>query len=293
MLSMTGFGDAQHQSDTLTVRVEVRSVNNRHLKISCRLPEGYAGLESQLEGVVRDFVRRGSMQLNVQIDRARRDEDYQINESLLVHYHHQISALSSRLHDIGEIHLTDLLQLPGVVCETKPMTVDAAAEWPLVEATVREALERLNQMRQQEGLALAADLHENCEAIVKELDQIEQRAPEIVKFYETRLLDRIGQLLSEHNLPADPAAVIREVAVFADRVDISEEIVRLRSHLKQFHVIMTTEKSAGRKLDFLIQELLRETNTIGSKGNDAQIARHVVQVKTNIERLREMIQNVE
>ncbi len=293
MLSMTGFGDAQRQSDTLTVRIEVRSVNNRHLKLSCRLPDGYAGLEGPLEAVVREYVRRGSVQLNLQIERATREEDYQIDESLLAHFYRQLSELSAQLHAIDEIRLTDLLQLPGVVRETQPQSTDTQGEWPLVEATLRDALQRLNAMRQQEGQALAADLRENCAAIDQALDLIAQRAPEIVKAYEGRLLDRINQLLAEHDLATEPAAVIREVGVFADRVDISEEIVRLRSHLKQFDAIMEAETSAGRKLDFLIQELLRETNTIGSKGNDAQIARHVVEVKASIERLREMIQNVE
>ncbi len=293
MLSMTGFGDAQQQNDVLAVWVEVRSVNNRHLKLSCRLPDGYAGLESRLESVVRERVRRGSLQLNLKIERLTGDEDYEINESLLSHFHQQVSALSARLHDIGEIHLTDLLQLPGVVVEAKRATVDADMEWPLVEATLCKALERLNEMRRQEGTALAADLRSNCDCIDDELDQIQQRAPEIVDAYQTRLLDRINQLMAEQDLQADPSAVIREVALFADRADISEEVVRLRSHLEQFGQVMQTERSAGRKLEFLIQELLRETNTIGSKGNDAQIARHVVQIKTNIERLREMIQNVE
>jgi uncharacterized protein (TIGR00255 family) len=129
--------------------------------------------------------------------------------------------------------------------------------------------------------------------IEQELDQIIRRAPEVVSAYEARLLERINQLLAEHNLNADPTMVVREVGVFADRADIAEESVRLRSHLQQFDVIMQSERHSGRKLDFLIQELLREANTIGSKANDAQIARHVVQIKTHIERLREMIQNVE
>jgi uncharacterized protein (TIGR00255 family) len=293
MLSMTGFGEAQQQEGELTVRVEVRSVNNRHLKLSCRLPDGYSSLEPQLEGVVRELVRRGALQLNLQIERTSCEEDYRLNEPLLVHYYQQISALSAKLHDVAQIHLADLLQLPGVISEVHSLAVDTQHEWPLIDATLRQALERLNHMRQLEGAALAADLRSNCESIEKELDQIEQLAPEVVKSYESRLRERIGQLLAEHSLPIDQSSVIREVAVFADRADIAEEVVRLRSHLKQFDVVMRTERTAGRKLEFLIQELLRETNTIGSKGNDAQIARHVVQIKTSIERLREMIQNVE
>jgi uncharacterized protein (TIGR00255 family) len=293
MLSMTGYGEAQQEHDQLKVRVEIRSVNNRHLKLNCRLPDGYAGMESQLEGVVRQHVRRGALALNLYVERARHEEDYQVNEPLLEHYHRRISALGARLHDRAEIHLTDLLLLPGVVNEAPPASPDTETEWPLVEATLSQALERLNEMRRREGAELAADLKTNCAAIDQLLDRIRQRAPDLVKAYETRLLERINQLLADIDLQADASTVIREVALFADRVDVAEELVRLRSHLKQFDQIMRTEPSAGRKLEFLIQEMLRETNTIGSKANDAQIALHVVEIKTHIERLREMIQNVE
>lgn len=290
---MTGYGDAHQTTDALTVRVEVRSVNNRHLKVVSRLPDGYSGLEPRVESVVRDRVRRGSLQVNLQVDRPLGADDYKVNESLLLHYHQQLSALSAKLHDRGEIHLLDLLQLPGVVSDIKSTDAKLDDDWPVIEATLVQALAQLNQMRQHEGTALSNDLQANCRSISAELDEIELRAPEIVKAYEARLLDRINQLLAEHDVQADPTAVIREVGIFADRVDIAEEIVRLRSHLQQFGVIMQQENTAGRKLEFLIQELLRETNTIGSKGNDAQVARHVVQIKANIERLREMIQNVE
>jgi uncharacterized protein (TIGR00255 family) len=293
MFSMTGFGEARRENDRLAVRIEIRSVNNRHLKVSYRLPDGYLGFEPQLEAVIKDHIHRGSLLLNVSIDRVGSEQPYTINEALLVHYHEQISALRARLHDTGDIHLADLLQLPGVVIESLPDKVDSKAEWPLVEATLIAAIEQLNHMRKEEGNALAADLRLNCQAIGQELDEISQRAPEVVTAYQARLLERINQLLAEHNLQADPTLVVREVGLFADRVDIAEECVRLRSHLDQFERIMAAERHSGRKLDFLVQELLREANTIGSKANNAQIARHVVQIKTNIERLREMIQNVE
>ncbi len=293
LLSMTGFGEAQRQMAGILVRAEIRSVNNRHLKLSTRLPEGYGPLEAPIEALVRQHVRRGSLQLNLQLIREAGDDEYRLNEALLVSYHRQLSGLSSRLHDNGDVTLASLLTLPGVVTEGDGRRVDVEAEWPRVEPVIGEALQHLNRMREREGAALAADLHDNCQSILADLAQIEVRAPEMVRGYEVRLLERINQLLADQNVQLDPTAIIREVGIFADRVDIREETVRLRSHLQQFDVIMSTEQSAGRKLEFLIQELLRETNTIGSKANDSQVARHVVQIKTAIERLREMLQNVE
>lgn len=290
---MTGFGDAQHQVPGMTVRVEIRSVNNRHLKLSTRLPEGYATLEAQLESLVRQHVRRGTLQVNLFVSREAAEGDYRINEQVLTGYHRQLTSLTARLHDRTEIPLAALLQLPGVVDDAGGHRLDAETEWLTVQPVIEAALERLNQMRAREGTALASDLLANCEDIRRELEQIEARAPEVVKAYEVRLLERINQLLSAHDVQAEPSAVIREVGIFADRVDIREEIVRLRSHLDHFDKIMHSEQAAGRKLEFLIQEMLRETNTIGSKANDARVAQHVVQIKTAIERLREMIQNVE
>jgi uncharacterized protein (TIGR00255 family) len=148
-------------------------------------------------------------------------------------------------------------------------------------------------MRAEEGAAMAADLHANCQAITRSLDSVDDRAPLVVEAYGRRLTERLNKLLDQYPVSIDPADVVREVGIFADRSDISEEIVRLRSHLRQFDSTACGEESNGRKLEFLIQEMLRETNTIGSKANDAEIARHVVEIKTAIERMREMIQNVE
>jgi len=290
---MTGYGEAQEQAAGETVRIEIRSVNNRHFKLSCRLPDGFASVESLLDGVLREQIRRGTVQLNLYIARDTLPDDYQINETVLVNYHHQLNALRNRLHDLAELPIAALLGMPGVVVDASRRLADVESEWPLIERVVRRAVAQLNQMRAREGQALATDLKSNCAVIERELDQIEQLAPQIVKAYQARLLDRINQLLADQNVHLEPSAIIREVGIFADRTDISEEIVRLRSHLHQFDVVMTTEPAPGRKLEFLIQELLRETNTIGSKANDAQVARHVVEIKTAIERLREMIQNVE
>ena len=154
-------------------------------------------------------------------------------------------------------------------------------------------MENLAQMRAEEGRAMAADLKVNCRAAAASLEQIEQRAPLVVDAYRTRFEERLKRILAEYEVALDPADLIKEVGLFAERSDISEEIVRLRSHLDQFATTMGLPESAGLKLEFLTQEMVRETNTIGSKANDVEIARHVIEIKTAIERIREMIQNIE
>jgi uncharacterized protein (TIGR00255 family) len=166
-------------------------------------------------------------------------------------------------------------------------------DWPVIEEALRDALDHLQQMRAREGEAMAADMLANHAVIVAEVDAIQGRAPVVVEAYAQRLRDRLNALLAEHEVRVEPADIVREVGIFAERSDIAEEIVRLRSHLEQFDQIMRSGDSVGRKLEFITQEMFRETNTIGSKANDADIARHVVEIKAAIERMREMIQNVE
>lgn len=293
MLSMTGHGEAQRQEAGVRVAVEVRTVNNRYLKVSLRISEGFSSLEPQIEAVIRDQLRRGTVTVNVRVDRESSPDDFRLNEVVLASYHRQIHELARRSAWASDVRIDSLLALPGVVAENAGRLADVDAVWPVVQRTLQEALEKLSQMRAEEGAAMSRDLQANCQAIAADLDQVEQRAPLVVEGYRKRLLERVNKLLEEFGLEIQPADVVREVGLFTDRSDMSEEIVRLRSHLQQFEAIARTEQGSGRKLEFVIQEMLRETNTIGSKANDAEIARHVVEIKTAIERMREMIQNVE
>ncbi len=293
LLSMTGHGEAQRQQDGVAVAVEVRTVNNRYLKTTFRTSEGYGALEPNIEAVVRRHIRRGTVQVNVRVDRQASPDDFKLNEVVLASYQQQLEAVRKKAGSTEPVHLDSLLMLPGVVDEAACRQISAEADWPLVEQTLDEALRNLSLMRAEEGAAMAADLHANCEVIATELDRIEERAPLVVEAYRKRLTERLNKLLEEYEVSIEATDVVREVGIFADRGDISEEIVRLRSHLRQFDAIAASEESNGRKLEFLIQEILRETNTIGSKANDAEIAGHVVEIKTAIERMREMIQNVE
>jgi len=183
--------------------------------------------------------------------------------------------------------------LPGVVDERSAREVRAEEDWPRIEQLLGRAMDRVSEMRRQEGEAMAKDLAANCDAIRGQLEKVELKAPTVAESYRTRLTERLNVWLRDHDITVEAADVVREVGIFADRCDISEEIVRLRSHLDQFGEILGQSESAGRKLEFITQEMFRETNTIGSKANDAEIAQHVIEVKACIERMREMIQNVE
>jgi len=293
LLSMTGFGEAHQQADGLAVVVEVRTINNRYFKFSMRSSEGYSALESQMEGVVREQIKRGTVQVSLQVARSTSPEDYSLNSAVLEAYRRQIHELQQRWGSNGDVPLASMLLLPGVVNEkiANPNTV--SADWPVIESTLQAALAHLAKMRRDEGRAMAADLQANCAVIEIELKQIAARAPSVVAAYRSRLEERVRTALEEHQFSLNPADLVREVAIYAERGDISEEIVRLGSHLQQFQQIMASEDSAGRKLEFLTQEMLREVNTIGSKSSDVEIARSVIEMKATIDRLREMIQNVE
>lgn len=293
--SMTGFGEAHCRRDGLSVSIEIRAINNRFLKLSVRTSDGCSALEPLIETALRQGIRRGTIQVNLRVDRRRSPEDYKINVDVLEQYHKQLCSLAGQYDKAGAKapSLESLLLLPGVVDETLDKTADATADWPLIEPTLREALENLSRMRGEEGRAMAADLEANCSSVVECLDRIERRAPLVVEEYRNRLHERLQRVLAEYKVSLEPVDLIKEVGLFTDRSDISEEIVRLRSHLQQFRATMEMPESTGRKLDFLTQEMFRETNTIGSKANDVEIAKDVIEIKTAVERIREMIQNIE
>src|SRR5438876_911288 len=290
---MTGFGEARRQVNGTSVAVEVRTINSRHFKLSYRASEGYAPLEPDVEAATREIIRRGTVQLNLRVDRATAAEDYRIDIDVLENYRQQLEDYTARREWNVPVDLRVLLTLPGAIIERSRAENDPRKEWPMIEPVVREALAATAKMRAEEGVALAADLAHNGRQILELLDAIAKRAPEVIQSYQSRLTTRVEQALSELNVTVEPADLLREVALFADRSDISEEIVRLRSHLQQYEAALMFAESSGRKLEFITQEMGREINTIGSKANDGEISRLVVEIKTALERIREQIQNVE
>jgi uncharacterized protein (TIGR00255 family) len=290
---MTGYGEAHRQADGVTAAVEVRTINSRYFKLSVRCAEGYSALETEIESVVRQQIKRGTLQVNLRIDRPRSPDQFRINIAVLEGFKAQLDAVRAQWRDTTPLSLDKLLLLPGVVDESAAGESAAAEDWPLIRATLEAALANLAQMRANEGRAMSADLKANAATIARELGQISARAPMVVDAYRGRLQERVAAMLAEYQVTLQPGDLIREVGIYAERSDISEEIVRLQSHLEQFDATMELEDSVGRKLEFVVQEMGREVNTIGSKSNDTQISKHVIEIKSAIEKIREMIQNVE
>jgi uncharacterized protein (TIGR00255 family) len=290
---MTGFGEARGQAAGLSVHVEVRTINNRHFKLGYRASDGYASLEPDVEAVVRQAMRRGTVQVNLRVDRQASAENYRINTSVVESYRWQVDALNGRNGWSDSVGLDVLLQLPGAVDEKIRADFEPRDDWPTVEPVLLEALAAVNKMRIDEGQALLKDLAANGQIVEQFLNKVAKRAPDVSQAYRERLEQRVNKALTELNVTLDSTDLLREVSLFVDRSDISEETVRLRSHLQQFAEALQLDESAGRKLEFIVQEMGREVNTIGSKANDAEISRYVVEIKSALERIREQIQNVE
>jgi uncharacterized protein (TIGR00255 family) len=274
------------------VVVEVRTINNKYFKLSVRCDDGYSSLEPQIEAVVRQSIKRGTVQINVRVDHRRHAADYVVNAEVLGGYRRQLEPLC-RDWNSERPPIESLLLLPGVIDEGPRTPADVEEDWPLIRESLEAALASMSQMREEEGRAMTTDLAANCATIGAELGAVELRSPIVVEAYRNRLVERLNKILADYQISLQPGDLVREVAIYAERSDISEEIVRLKSHLEQFAGFLKADESAGRKLEFLTQEMFRETNTIGSKSNDLEIARHVIEMKSAIERIREMIQNVE
>lgn len=285
----------------------MRTVNNRHLKISSRISDEFAAMEGALEQLVRERVRRGTVQISLRIERPRRPEDYRLNLVALASYRDQIRALQGE-NGSGEgeggwgtassgasttVDLGPLLALPGVVEETRGCVASPQDDWPEVAVVVVRALEALAASRAREGRAMADELIALGQSIDEHVGRIAERAPLVVQTYHRKITERVRGLVADQGVTIEPADLVREVAILADRCDISEEVVRLRAHLAQYAAIIDEPESSGRKLEFLVQEMGREINTIGSKANDVEISRAVVDVKALLEKIRELVQNVE
>lgn len=292
---MTGYGEAHHQSDALVLAIEVRALNNRYLKISLRAAEPYHLLEPEFEKVIRRTVRRGTLQVHFRCSREPAPGDYRINKSTLRDYVEQINGVirDMKLGSQGDALLSQVLALPGVVAEPNSAIERLHEDWPAIEGVLRQALDRLQQMRRDEGQAMATELLKYRDAIRTDLKIIRERIPLVATAYRDRLFERVQAFLSEHDLKLDRNELIKEVSIFSERSDIAEEVTRLNSHLDQFQEIMNEPESPGRKLDFLTQEMFREVNTIGSKANDVEISRRVVEIKGTLEKIRELVQNIE
>jgi uncharacterized protein (TIGR00255 family) len=290
---MTGFGDARGQNDRLSVSVEVRAVNNRYFKLVTKTPERYQCLDGEIERIVRESISRGTVNISIRVDSADSSSAYQLDAGVLKGYWQQLTELTTALGVRTPDNVASLLGLPGVVVDGDSRTSDPREDWPLLELAIREALAKLRDFRTTEGASMEQDLQSNLRIVSSELEKVAARAPQIVRDFRDKLLDRVQDLLRDGEARVEPTDLIREVSIYAERCDISEEIVRLRSHLDQFQSFVRQPQSPGRKLDFLTQEMVREVNTIGSKANNVDVAHAVVEIKASVERMREVLQNVE
>jgi uncharacterized protein (TIGR00255 family) len=289
---MTGIGEARIDQGGLSVCVELRSVNNRHLKVSVRGPDAYLALESEIEKLIRGRVARGTIAVQLRVDRQDAHSVYTLDHATLREYWAHVRKVADEMHLPPPSDLSALLPLPGVIVESNAALLEQS-DWPVVQQALHAALDRLNEFRAREGASMAAELLQLCGQIEASAQQIAARAPQVVEEYRHRLHERVSEWLREVGATLAPSDLIREVGLFADRSDINEELTRLRSHLGQLRSLIDGAETAGRTMEFLCQELHREINTIGSKANDAEIARRVVDTKGAIERIREIVQNVE
>jgi uncharacterized protein (TIGR00255 family) len=290
---MTGFGQAREGG----VSVEVRAVNNRHLKLSVRGTDPYPQLEAEVEKVVRPTVRRGSVLVHVRVDRAAAAGVSRLNADVLAGYLRETreACWAAGLPDSDTAHvLAGVLGLPGVAAADAGPSEPPAGEWPQVEANLRRALAQLDEARGREGRAMAADLLALHRQVADRLAAVRDLLPRVMDAYRERLLARVRQAVQGAGVAVEPDHLIREVALFADRSDVSEEVSRLAAHLDQFtDLVRAGGEGAGRRLEFVVQEMGREVNTLGSKAGDVAVSREVVEMKAALEKVRELIQNVE
>lgn len=289
--SMTGFGDASFEENGHLFHVEVRSVNHRYLKTTVRFDDEYAFLEPTFEHVLRDRLSRGSVTLRFTVRDTSAQAAQDLNLAAMRHYIEQLQSLAAEPR--YTIDLAALLALPGV-CQPHSLS-DAERDRCTTIATdlAVQALDRLSAMRRAEGAALACDLRRNMAAIAEHLDAIRSRVPIVVQEYRDRLLGRVRQLTAESNVTLAAEDLLKEVSIFAERSDISEEISRLRSHLEQFEQAIRRPEPSGRTLEFIAQEMMREANTMGSKSGDAELSRRIIEIKSAIDRIKEQVLNVE
>ena len=292
IVSMTGFGDATAERDGTHYAVEIRSLNNRFFKPVIKLPDAVSGLEPELESGLRERLGRGSITYILKMRSDSAEAAYHINVGALRAYVDQLRTIQG-LDRFVTIDLAGLVALPGVCSEPRDESDEIARHGDVIRGLTRDAVTKLQGMREREGRALFDELMRHVAVIAASLVEIAARAPAVVADYHKRLEQRVNQLLAKAELRLDESALIREVAVFAERADVAEEIQRLTSHLSAFEECCRQDEHAGRKLDFIAQEMLREANTIGSKANDAAIARSIVEIKGAIDRLKEQVQNVE
>lgn len=289
--SMTGFGRAVEEIDGYVITVEIKSVNHRYFDFSSRIPRQYGFLDDKLKSYINSKVSRGKVECYVSVDALdTEDAAVVINKTWASAYVKALKELAEEYSLKEDFGTAFVSRLPDVFV-LKKADEDEEKIWQLVKSVTDEAIEKFIQMRAVEGAKMKEDVASRAEYILDCVSFIEERSPQTVKEYNDKLVERVHEIIGDVSL--DEQRIIQEVAVYADKVAVAEETVRLRSHIAQLKTFLESEEPIGRKMDFLVQEINRETNTIGSKANDVDIARKVVDIKAEVEKIREQIQNIE
>ena len=289
--SMTGYGRARQERNGRNITVEVRSVNNRYLDCTVKMPRAYIFAEDAMKALVQKYISRGKVDVFVTVDAVTADQTVvQVNEPLARSYYQALSRLREMFSLEDELSASTLARFPEVLAET---TAEEDLEMISADicAVLEEALAAHRQMRSVEGEKLFSDIAGRADTIESVVAKVEERSPQTVSEYRARLEAKMREVLQSTTI--DESRILTEAAIFADKIAVDEETVRLRSHLSQLRTMLSGDEPVGRKLDFLIQEVNRECNTIGSKCNDLTIARDVVNMKAEVEKIREQVQNIE
>ena len=289
--SMTGYGRAQQINSGLDISFELKSVNHRYFDFSLRSPRAYSFLDDKIKTFVKSSVSRGKIEAFLHIEELESEAaEVRVNKPLLEGYLNAFSELENDYELRNDISIMQVARLPEVL-SVKKAEADEEAVWEAVKPVIECALESFIKMREAEGEKLKADVLERADVILQNVDYIEERSPETVKEYTEKLTLRIKEVLEDKTV--DESRILTEAAIFADKVAVAEETVRLRSHISQLASMLNSEQAVGRKLDFLVQEMNREANTIGSKCQDVNVTKKVLDIKAEIEKIREQIQNIE
>ena len=290
---MTGFGRGEFMDNHHRFIVEIKAVNHRYNEIVIRMPKNLNSLEDRIRRRVADALARGRIDVYVSMDEyGEKKHSLRVDKELAIAYHKALRDLAEILQVPTEISLRQIISYPDII-KSEEVVEDAQCLWPKLITAIDGAINSLLQMRVREGANIERDLAARLDLIAKYATEIEERAPQIIAEYNERLLNRLRETLALLGNQPDEARVLQEVACFAERTNFTEELVRLKSHFDQFHRTCGTGESVGRKLDFLLQEINRETNTIASKANDFAVANLVVEMKSELEKVREQIQNIE
>lgn len=289
--SMTGFGREHVVANGREIIVEIRSVNHRYYEFTARTPRSYGFLDEKLKAFLKNGISRGKVEVSVTIyNQEGTDAQIELNESVASGYLDALRGSAEKLGLQDDLTLSSIMRLPDVFTVVKKAD-DEEVIWSEVKAVAQVALDRFVEMRNTEGVKMYDDISSRLDFIEQTVGKIEMQSPNVSESYRDRLYTKIKEVLQDRNI--DEQRVLTEVAIFSEKVAIDEETVRLRSHISQFRDLINSDEPVGRKLDFLVQELNREVNTIGSKAQDLSITKMVVDLKSEIEKIREQIQNIE